>query len=187
MFSLVIRMLFLWLLVLAALWFPSVSLAQAVTLAHIGSFTGPAANEARDLNAGMLAYLAQANGRGGVRGRKLELMTLDDRYDRAEFSKRFAEVRSGGAVALLSPLGLNALRALLDDKLLESSGMVVVNAVPGATPFRSPGHPRLFHVRASDRQQIEKILLQASVIGVQRIAVLVQEMRAGGIRPVTPY
>ncbi|MDP1894598.1 MAG: ABC transporter substrate-binding protein [Hydrogenophaga sp.] len=166
-------------LLLAVALLPAASFAQPIVLAHIGPFTGPAANDARDLNAGMLAYLSQVNARGGVAGRKLELVTLDDHYDRAEFSKQFAEAQARGAVALLSPLGLNAMRALLEDQLLERSDMVVVNSLPGATPFRSPGHPRLFHIRASDRQQIEKILLQASVIGVRRMTVLVQDLRAG--------
>jgi branched-chain amino acid transport system substrate-binding protein len=175
----VVRRVYSLLLLVVAVCPPVAAVAQPITLAHIGPFTGPAANDARELNAGMRAYLAQANARGGVAGRKLELVTLDDRYDRAEFSRRFAEAQSRGAVALLSPLGLNALRALLEDQLLERSDLVVVNALPGATPFRSPGHPRLFHLRASDRQQIEKILLQAWVIGVRRMAVLVQDLRAG--------
>jgi branched-chain amino acid transport system substrate-binding protein len=166
-------------LLLVAALFPAASFAQPIVLAHIGPFSGPAANDARDLNDGMLAYLSQVNGRGGIAGRKLELVTLDDRYDRAEFSKQFAQAQETGAVALLSPLGLNAMRALLEDKLLERSDMVVVNSLPGATPFRSPGHARLFHIRASDRQQIEKILLQASVIGVRRMTVLVQDLSAG--------
>lgn len=175
----VVRRVYSLMLLMAAVWLPAAAVAQSITLAHIGPFTGPSANDARELNAGMLAYLAEANARGGVGGRKLELLTLDDRYDRAEFSKQFTEAQTRGAVALLSPLGLNALRALLEDRLLERSDLVVVNALPGATPFRSPGHPRLFHLRASDRQQIEKILLQASVIGVRRMAVLVQDLRAG--------
>jgi ABC-type branched-subunit amino acid transport system substrate-binding protein len=166
-------------LLLAAALLPAASFAQPIVLAHIGPFTGPAANDARDLNAGMLAYLSQVNARGGVAGRNLELVTLDDRYDRVEFSRQFAQAQAQGAVALLSPLGLNAMRALLEDQLLERSDVVVVNSLPGATPFRSPGHPRLFHIRASDRQQIEKILLQASVIGVRRMTVLVQDLRAG--------
>lgn len=166
-------------LLMVALLLPSAAVAQAITLAHIGPFTGPAANDARDLNAGMQAYLADANAKGGVGGRRLELVTLDDHYDRAEFSKQFVEAQFRGAVALLSPLGLNALRALLEDQLLERSDMVVVNALPGATPFRSPGHPRLFHLRASDRQQVEKILLQAAAIGVRRMAVMVQDLKAG--------
>lgn len=167
------------LLLVVAMWLSLAAAAQSVTLAHIGPFTGPAANDARDLNAGMLAYLAEVNAKGGVGGRQLDLLTLDDRYDRAEFSKQFSQAQSRGAVALLSPLGLNALRALLEDQLLERSDMVVVNALPGATPFRSPGHPRLFHIRASDRQQIEKILVQASVVGVRRMTVLVHDLRAG--------
>ncbi|MFN7042655.1 MAG: ABC transporter substrate-binding protein [Acidovorax temperans] len=167
------------LLLVVAMWLPLATAAQSVTLAHIGPFTGPAANDACDLNAGMLAYLAEANAKGGVGGRQMDLLTLDDRYDRAEFSKQFSQAQSRGAVALLSPLGLNALRSLLEDQLLERSDMVVVNALPGATPFRSPGHPRLFHIRASDRQQIEKILVQASVVGVRRMAVLVHDLRAG--------
>lgn len=180
MFSVGRRTLHLWWLVLAVMTsLPSAALAQAIRLAHIGPFTGPAANDARDLNAGMQAYLAQANAQGGVGGRKLELLTLDDRYDPAVFSQQFAQAQAQGAVALLSPLGLGALRALLEDQLLDRSDMVVVNAVPGATPFRSPGHSRLFHLRASDRQQIEIVLRQAASIGVRRMTVLVQDLRAG--------
>lgn len=177
MFTLVRQLVAILLVVTGATPWPAV--AQSITLAHIGPFTGPAASDARDLNAGMQAFLTEANAKGGIAGRKLELLTLDDRYDRAEFAKQFGEAQSRDAVALLSPLGINALRALLEDQLLERSDMVVVNALPGATPFRSPGHARLFHMRASDRQQIEKILLQAYVIGVRRITVLVQDLRAG--------
>jgi len=173
-----VRAVSLWLLLWAALH-PFVVWGQPISLAHIGPFTGPAATDARDLNTGMLAYLAQVNAKGGVAGRQLELLTLDDRYDRAEFARQFSQAQSKRVVALLSPLGLGAMRALLDDKLLDGSDLVVVNSLPGSTPFRSPGHPRLFHLRASDRQQIEKILLQAAVIGVRRMVVLVQDPRAG--------
>lgn len=153
----------------------------SIVLAHIAPLTGRAAEDAQGLNAGMLAYIAQANAKGGVAGRKLELLTLDDRYDGAEFAKQFAVAQARNPVALLSPLGVASMRALLEGGLLANSDLVVVNAVPGATPFRSPGHARLFHVRAGDRQQIEKMLLHAKILGLRRVTAWVQDLRVGSV------
>ena len=61
-------------------------------------------------------------------------------------------------VALLNPVGSAALKRMLDDKMLDQTDVIVLNAIPGAEALRNPGHPKLFHIRAGDRQQIEKIV-----------------------------
>lgn len=157
----------------------SAARAADLELVQIGPFTGPAASDANDLSVGMRAALAQANARVGPNGHKLVLTTVDDRYDGLEFTRQFNIAMQRKPLALMSPLGLGALRAMLNGKLLDQQDVVVINAVPGATAFRNPGHPRLFHVRASDRQQIEKVLQHSLTLGLTQLQVIVQDLQAG--------
>jgi ABC-type branched-subunit amino acid transport system substrate-binding protein len=158
---------------------PAVVLAADLELLQIGPFTGASGSDAADLSVGIRAAFAQANARGGIGGNKLVLSTADDRYDGAEFTRQFNSAMQRKPLALMSPLGLGAMRALLDGKLLDQQDLVVINAVPGATPFREPGHPRLFHLRASDRQQIEKVLRHSLTLGLTQLQVIVQDRKAG--------
>lgn len=155
--------------------------AQGIPVAYIGPLGGPpgTSTDAQALRAGIEAHFADVNTQGGVNGHKLALATFDDRYDGKEFTLRFEEAMQRKPVALLSPLGLAAMRALLDGGLLDRHDVVVINAVPGATAFRSPGHPKLFHVRAGDRQQIEKMLRHFQTLGMLKVDVLVQNLRIG--------
>ena len=45
------------------------------------AFSGPAADLGKDLKLGIEAAFQEINGRGGVHGRKLELVSLDDAYE----------------------------------------------------------------------------------------------------------
>ena len=166
-----------------AAWLTLVSVARAddILIGQIGPFTGPAAADASDLRAGIKAQVDQVNRQGGVAGRKLSFFSLDDGYSGEVFARQFEVAMQRKPVALLAPLGLGAMRALLDGGLLDKHDVVVMNAVPGATPFRAPGHARLFHVRAGDRQQIEKIFRLATTLGVSRMSVIVQDKRAGNV------
>ena len=170
-----------WAILAPIAWLMAVGLAQAegIVIGQIGPFTGPAAADANDLRAGITAHFDQINQQGGVAGRKLNLFSLDDRYSGEVFAQQFEVAMQRKPLALLAPLGLGAMRALLDGRLLDKHDVVVVNAVPGATPFRTPGHARLFHVRAADRQQIEKIFRLATTLGVTKMSVIIQDKRAG--------
>jgi ABC-type branched-subunit amino acid transport system substrate-binding protein len=56
---------------------------------------------------------------------------------------------------------------------------VILNAIPGSEAFRSPGHPRLFHLRAGDRQQIDKMALHARTLGITRLTVMYETLPIG--------
>ena len=167
--------------ILSALFFLAAPvLAQTIQIAHIAPFTGPAASDARELNTGILASLAETNRAGGIKGKKIALLTLDDKYSGEQFEQMLNIAMEKNPIALLAPLGLAQMRQLLDKKLLDKHDLVVVNAIPGATPFRSPGHEKLFHVRASDKEQLEKIFQHVITLGISNIHVLLQDMKAGG-------
>lgn len=153
--------------------------AQDILLGQVGPFTVIPVPDAVEVNQGIKAYLAQVNRSGGIHGRKLVLFELDDRYSADDFVARFGEAMQRKPVALLSPIGSATIKRMLDDKLLDKSDVVIMNAIPGAESLRSPGHPRLFHVRAGDKQQIEKLVGHARTLGITRLAVLHQDIPIG--------
>ena len=172
----------------AALATPAALLAAArgaaaadgeIVVGQIGPFTGIPVPDAPQLNQGLKAAFAQINAHGGINGRKVSLFELDDTYTGDGFVKAFAEAMKRKPVALLSPVGSVALKRMLDAKLLDGADVVVLNAIPGAEALRNPGHSRLFHIRAGDRQQIEKMVSHAHTLGITRLAVLNQDIPTG--------
>jgi ABC-type branched-subunit amino acid transport system substrate-binding protein len=150
-----------------------------IVVGQIGPFTGIPVPDAPQLNEGIKAAFNQVNGRGGINGHKIAFFQLDDTYTGDGFVKAFGEAMAKKPVALLTPVGSVALKRMLDDKLLDNADVIVLNAVPGAEALRSPGHPKLFHVRAGDRQQIDKIVQHARTLGITRLAVLNQNIPTG--------
>jgi len=150
-----------------------------IVVGQIGPFTVLPAPDARELNEGLKAGLAEINTRGGIQGRKVFLFELDDTYSPEGFRKQLAAALERKPVALLSPLGSAALKGALDDKLFDNADIVVINAVPGSDVLRAPGHPKLFHIRASDKQQIRKIVEHAKSLNIQSMAVLHQDLPIG--------
>lgn len=157
----------------------SPALAQDIVVGQIGPFTGLPVPDAPQINQGIRAYLAQINKAGGVQGRKISLFELDDGYSADGFVARLEEAMQRKPVALISPVGSAAIKRMLDDKLLDKHDVVVMNAVPGAEALRNPGHPRLFHVRAGDKQQLEKIVNHARALSILKLGVLYQNIPMG--------
>jgi branched-chain amino acid transport system substrate-binding protein len=165
----------------AAILLGSVSLAQAqdLVVAQIGPFTVLPSPDAHEINAGAKAYFAQVNERGGINGRRITVAEFDDKFNADEFVKQFDEAMKRKPVALLNPIGSATLARIQQDKLLDKFNVVVINAIPGADAFRKPGHQNLFHVRAGDRQQIEKIVGNAQSMGITKMHVLYQTLPIG--------
>ena len=58
--------------------------ATEIVIGHYASMTGSTAHFGQDTDRGVRMALEEANGKGGVLGKKLRLVTLDDRGDSAE-------------------------------------------------------------------------------------------------------
>lgn len=149
-----------------------------IVIGQVAPFTNIPVTEATEINQGATSYLAQLN-KAGVQGRKVTLFKLDDEYNADKFVERFASAMEKRPVALISPIGSTAIKRMLDDKLLDNADVVVMNAIPGAESLRNPGHRKLFHVRAGDKQQIEKIVNHARTIGISRLSMLYQDFAMG--------
>lgn len=166
-------------LALCALGASAQAWPQPIVLGQIGPFTGRVAPDATSANQGIKAWIAQANKAGGIRGQPLTLFELDDHNTPDGFAEQFAKALERKPIALIMPIGSAAIKRLLDDKLLDSAPLVVMNAVPGAESLRNPGHAKLFHVRAGDKQQIEEIITNARTMGLTRLTVWHQDLPVG--------
>jgi len=162
----------------AAPW-PARAAEAEIVVGQVGPFTVLPAPDAFQLNQGMRACFGQINAEGGIGGRRVSLFELDDTYSADGFVKAFRTAMQRKPVALLSPVGSVALKRMLDDKLLDQAEVVVLNAIPGAESLRNPGHPRLFHIRAGDKQQIERVVRHVMTLGVHKLVVLHQNIVMG--------
>ncbi|MGL4575645.1 MAG: ABC transporter substrate-binding protein [Burkholderiaceae bacterium] len=153
--------------------------AQDIVVGQVGPFTGLPSPDATEVNQGAQAYFDLINERGGIGGRKITFFKLDDQFKGDEFAKQIDVAAQKKPIALITPIGSAAMQRAFKDNLFDKYDFVVVNAIPGADIFRKPGHPRLFHIRASDGQQITKIINHAKTVGINSVTVLHQDLPIG--------
>jgi branched-chain amino acid transport system substrate-binding protein len=153
--------------------------AQPVVVGQIGPFTGLPSPDAIEVNAGAQAYFDKVNAEGGLKSRKIEFFKLDDKFNPDEFAKQLLVAADKKPVALISPIGSATILKSLKEGLFDKVNLVIVNAIPGSEAVRSAGYKHMFHVRAGDAKQIEKILRHASSTGLNKIHVLHQDLPIG--------
>lgn len=165
------------LLVIAAL-LSQAAHSQGVThdrilLGQAAAFSGPAAQLGIQMRNGIKAYLDYVNQNGGVHGRKLELITEDDRYEAsvapAASKKLIGEHK---VFALLGYVGTPTGAAHLP--VVTQAKVPLVGMFTGAEILRDPFNRYVFHVRASYYDETEKIVEQVLFTGGKKIAVFYQ-------------
>src|SRR5436189_2267172 len=160
---------------LACLFAGSVAHAQGVTKTNIligqsSPFSGSNKELGEDIREGLQAYFKQVNDAGGVNGRILELVALDDANDAkrsAENARVLREQR--GVIALIgyasAPLRLPAL------PVVEKGKVAFVGPFTGAEPMRS-FRRNVYNIRASYADELEKIVDFYTTTGVKKFSVI---------------
>jgi branched-chain amino acid transport system substrate-binding protein len=174
-----------WWIVLAALLLivlPAALLAQdapgvtpnRIVLGQAAVFTGPAAQLGIQMRNGIKAYLDYVNERGGVHGRKLELITEDDFYEQSRAPEATKKLIEGHRVfALMGYVGTPTGVAHLP--VVTQARVPLVGMFTGAEALRVPFNRYVFHVRASYYDETEKIVEQVLSTGGRRISVFYQD------------
>ena len=147
--------------------------ASRILLGQAAVFSGPAAQLGIQMRNGVKAYLDYVNERGGVHGRKLELVTEDDRYEASAApaaSKKLIEEHR--VFALMGYVGTPTGAAHLP--VVTQARIPLVGMFTGAEILRVPFNRYVFHVRASYYDETEKIVEQVVSTGGKRIAVFYQ-------------
>jgi branched-chain amino acid transport system substrate-binding protein len=148
--------------------------ADKILLGQAAVFSGPAAELGIQMRNGIRAYFAHLNEKGGVHGRKLELVTEDDRYETKVApvaSKKLIEEHK--VFALLGYVGTPTGVAHLP--VVNQARVPLVGMFTGAEVLRVPFSRYIFHVRASYYDETEKIVEQIVSIGGKNVAVFYQD------------
>lgn len=145
----------------------SVVIGQSVPL------SGPAQELGIEMQLGAKLYFDHINSQGGVNGRKIKLLTLDDGYepDRATANTKQL-IDKDDVFALFGYVGTPTSLAAL--KVSNPAGVPFVGAFTGAEALRTPFNRLIFNVRASYNDETEKIVEQFTSLNVKRIAVFYQ-------------
>jgi branched-chain amino acid transport system substrate-binding protein len=146
---------------------------SAVSIGMSAPFTGPNGAYGVAMREAIAAYFARLNKAGGINGRKLELVSLDDGY---EVERTVANTKSlineKKVFALVSYYGSSATAAAME--IFSAEKMPLVGTISGADALRTPPNRYMFNVRASYANETEAIVRQLTSLGVNRIAVFYQ-------------
>jgi branched-chain amino acid transport system substrate-binding protein len=165
---------------------------NTITLGMSSPFTGPNGAYGVDMRQVIQTYFDQVNKAGGVSGRKLDLVALDDGYETertvANTKTLIGEKR---VFALLAFYGSSPTTEAMNT-VFGPGKVPLVGTISGAGTLREPiaknpnGH-YMFNVRASYADETEAIVNQLVSLGLKNIAVFYQNDGFGksGLEGVT--
>ena len=159
---------------------PGVS-AERILFGQSAAFSGPAAELGRGMRLGIQAAFKEANDAGGVHGRRLELVTVDDGYEpEAAISNTRRLIEDEGVFALVGGVGTPTSRSAVP--VAEEAGVPYIAPFTGAGFLR--GEPHVINLRASYAQETEEMVERLTRdLGIERIAVVIQNDSFGARRP----
>lgn len=146
----------------------------SIRLGMSSPLSGPTGAYGRQMKEGIEACFARVNAAGGVHGKKLELVALDDGYETEPAvanAKRL--VQQEKVFALMGFYGSSPTAAVLP--VLDASGVPLIGTISGAEALRKPVNRHMFHLRASYGDETAAIVKNLTTVGLNRVAVLYQD------------
>lgn len=153
---------------------PAMAQSSTWRFGHSLPLSGPLTELGSEYRDGIQTYFNVVNAKGGVHGKKLELVTLDDAYvvDRTvENTKKLIEQEN--VFALLGMFGSANYAAVLP--LINETQIPSIAPYTGSDALRAIDSPTTFWMRASYGDETEKIIDQLTTLGINRIAVFYQD------------
>src|SRR3569832_1215832 len=142
-----------------------------ITVGETVGITGPVAATVKEVLIGAYLYIDWVNATGGVRGEKINLITLDDQFDvkkAAENARVLIEEKN--AVALFMDRGTPHTQAIMP--LLDKHGIALIAPSTGAMLLHKPVNRHIFNVRAPYQREAQKAIEHLNTLGINRIAVV---------------
>ena len=145
---------------------------ERILFGQSAAFSGPAAELGRGMRLGIQAAFKEANDAGGVHGRRLELVTVDDGYEpEAAISNTRRLIEEEGVFALVGGVGTPTSRSAVP--VAGEAGVPYIAPFTGAGFLRNESH--VINLRASYAQETEEMVERLTRdLGIRRIAVVIQ-------------
>ena len=161
-----------------SLWFAAILLAawshasQAqILIGQTAGFTGPVGAGVKETTDGAKLYIDTVNAKGGVNGQKIELISLDDKFDpklAGENARKLIE--ENNVLALFLTRGTPHTEAIIPH--LDKHGVALVGPSTGAMVLHQPVKKQVFNVRATYQREAEKAVTHLNSMGITRIGIV---------------
>lgn len=147
-----------------------------IVVGRTGTLTGTSARQGNAVSVGIKTLLAQVNAAGGVHGRKIEFVEIDDNYkaDRAAANAKKL-IEETKIFAMLATNGTGPTRGVV--KLIDAAKMPMIGTTSGAVQ-RDPKEPTsryFFNVRNSNYVDIKGITTFLKDTGDTSISAIYQD------------
>jgi ABC-type branched-subunit amino acid transport system substrate-binding protein len=146
--------------------------AQAqLLIGQTAGVTGAVAATVNEAIQGAHLYIDHINARGGVAGEKIELLTLDDKFDvklAAENARVLIEDKK--VLALFLNRGTPHTEAIMP--LLVQHDIALIGPSTGAMVLHQPVKRHIFNVRSSYQREAKRAIEHLSTVSITRIAVV---------------
>jgi len=144
---------------------------NAILIGQTVGVTGTVAAPVKEMNEGANAYFTMINKQGGVHGRAIKLITLDDKFDPAiTLTNAETLIKKEKVFALFQGRGTPHTQGLFP--LLAANNVPLVAPSTGATVLHEPMNRWLFNIRAKYHEEIAKIVEHLATTGVKNISLL---------------
>lgn len=156
---------------------PSGITANTIVIGQSAPLTGANAELGNEIRNGALAYFRKVNDAGGVHGRKLELVTLDDanQVPRSEANTKKL-VEEQGVFALFGYASATLSKPALP--IVEKNKVPFLSPFTGADPMRAFNR-YVYNTRASYADELERIVEHYTTFGTKRFAIVYYDDAVG--------
>jgi ABC-type branched-subunit amino acid transport system substrate-binding protein len=149
--------------------------ADKIVFGQATALEGPASALGQGMKIGLEAAFAEINRAGGIKGRKLELKSVDDGYEPTKsigVVKKLLEEDKVFAIA--GAVGTPTSAAT--QPIVTAAGAPFIGAFTGAEFLREPYKPLVMNIRASYFQETETMVEHlTNDLGASRIAIMYQD------------
>jgi ABC-type branched-subunit amino acid transport system substrate-binding protein len=136
--------------------------------------SGPQAPNGMLLYQGAKVHLDVVNANGGIHGRPIEVITLDDAYNPERSKENTRELLEQGVEVLFGYTGTGPTAA--SAPLAAEAGVAMLAPVSGAVELRGEGFEHVFYTRASYYDEISAMVKHLTASGINsKIGVVYQD------------
>ncbi|WP_440109582.1 ABC transporter substrate-binding protein [Acidovorax sp. BL-A-41-H1] len=133
--------------------------------------TGSAAATVAESMQGAALYIDHVNARGGVGGQKIEVVSLDDKFDpKLTLENTVTLIEQKGVIGLFMTRGTPHTQGIMP--VLDQHGVALVGPSTGAIALHQPVSKYIFNVRAPYQREVEKAITHLNTLGVKQIGVV---------------
>ena len=143
---------------------------SAVTLGQSAALTGPSATLGVPFTQGAKLYFDRLNNAGGINGRKVELVSLDDMGSPEQASGNTKKLLAQGVFSLFGYVGSPQVTAI--NAQLNSADILLFGAMAGADELRGSLYPNVYSIRPGYSEEAAVITRHAETLGMKRLAIV---------------